>query len=371
MDISGKLQATTKALGKWNHHVFGHVNTGIKKIHRRIQNAKSKNNQDINITKSLEAELNLWYDKKATIKYQQGRENLIKQEDRNNKLFHSRSNYRRKRNHIDTLLNEEGNWISTKEEIFSLLKNYFKTTYNSSSHRIDSDILQLINSCVAEEENHKIIQMPTEEEIKESMFSINPWGAPGPYGYQAGFYQHTWSIAGRETAYVPGRNIHDNVIIAHEMMHYMKTTKANQGVIGIKLDMAKAFDRIEWDFLQEITIHLGFSQKWCQLIHHCISTTKNSILVNGSPMDFFSPSRGLRQGDSISPYLFILCMEGFSRFLTNNAKQKIIEPLILAKTWPTVSHLLFADDCILFSKATTRSIKNLKSIIQKFTSSSG
>ncbi|XP_026400200.1 uncharacterized protein LOC113296075 [Papaver somniferum] len=137
----------------------------------------------------------------------------------------------------------------------------------------------------------------------------------------------------------------------------MKTTKANFGVVGIKWDMAKAFDRIEWDFLQAIMSSLGFSQKWCQLIHHCISTAKISILVNGTPMDFFSPTRGLRKG--------------FSRLLTNAATENIIEPVTPAKTGPTISHLLFADDCILFTKATKRSINNLKILIQKFTSSSG
>ncbi|XP_026433883.1 uncharacterized protein LOC113331389 [Papaver somniferum] len=181
------------------------------------------------------------------------------------------------------------------------------------------------------------------------------------------------SLAGvtASTAYVPVRNIHDNVIIAHEMMQYMKTTKATQGVVGVKLDMAKAFDRMEWYFLHQIMSHLGFSQKWCQIINKCISTGKISILINGNPMEFFSPTRGLRQGDSISPYLFILYMEGFSRLLSNAANQKIIKPVIPTKTGPAISHLLFADDCILFTKANERSINNLKELIHKFTSSSG
>lgn len=152
------------------------------------------------------------------------------------------------------------------------------------------------------------------------------------------------------------------------MMHFMKHTKLFPGIVGIKLDMTKAFDRMEWD---PIMLHLGFSDKWCKLIHFCISTARISILFNGTPTDYFSSSRGLRQRDSISPYLFILCMEGFSTMISNAVNNKMIDAVIPARGGPAISHLLFADDCMLFTKSSGRSIENLLEIISKFTSSSG
>lgn len=153
--------------------------------------------------------------------------------------------------------------------------------------------------------------------------------------------------------------IYDNVIIAQEMVHYMKKTKANMGVAGVKLDMAKDFDRMEWYFLNQMLLQLGFSGKWCQLINYCVSTASISLFMNGVPMEPIFPTRGLRQGDSISPYLFILYMESFRRLIINATKKKLLDPIKPNAAFPEISHLFFANDCILFTKGN----KNLPLII--------
>lgn len=120
-----------------------------------------------------------------------------------------------------------------------------------------------------------------------------------------------------QETFILGRNIHDNTIVAHEIVDYMKKKRANDGVIGVKLDMAKAFDKMEWCYLEKVMSKIGFSSKWCRLIMKCISSPKISLMLNGATLQSFNPSRGLRKGDSISPYIFILGMEGFSRLLSN------------------------------------------------------
>lgn len=82
-----------------------------------------------------------------------------------------------------------------------------------------------------------------------------------------------------------------------------------------KLDIEKAYDNVNWDFLLYIMGRMGFGTAWCQWMKFCVSTVRMSVLVNGSPAGFFQTFRGLRQGDPLSPLLFILVMEAFSRLL--------------------------------------------------------
>lgn len=116
-----------------------------------------------------------------------------------------------------------------------------------------------------------------------------------------------------KSGYVEGRQILDNILLAQEMIHTLQSRNI-PGML-IQLDLSKAFDKINWNYLEAILNAFGFDTQWIRWILALIKSTSFSILVNGSPSTPFSPSRGIRQGDLLSPFLFVILMEGLSRII--------------------------------------------------------
>ncbi|XP_057870875.1 secreted RxLR effector protein 78-like [Cryptomeria japonica] len=111
-------------------------------------------------------------------------------------------------------------------------------------------------------------------------------------------------ISENQNGFTPGREISDSIILVSEVIHSMH--KENLNEMAIKLDVEKAYDRVLWNFLICVLKRFGFPSTWIKCIKQCISMVKFSILVNGNVCGFFLASNGLRQGDPLSPALFVL-----------------------------------------------------------------
>ena len=123
-------------------------------------------------------------------------------------------------------------------------------------------------------------------------------------------------------------------------MHYLEHKKqGREGFVAIKLDKSKTYDRVEWGFIKQVMEKMGFHEKWVNLIMHCVTTVSYSILINGVAYSSIIPTRGLRQGDPISPYIFLLCADGFSSLINNAARNQRISGVSICRGSPKITPL--------------------------------
>ncbi|XP_074346242.1 uncharacterized protein LOC141685013 [Apium graveolens] len=164
-----------------------------------------------------------------------------------------------------------------------------------------------------------------------------------------------------------GRLLTDNALIAYEINHYIqRKTQGKIGVVGLKVDISKAYDRLEWSFLELMMRRFKFPDVWVERVMQYIKIVTYSFLRNGEIFGEVISQRGIRQGDPISLYLYILCAEGLSAMIREYEKCGLLHGCKIARNAPSISHLLFADDCYFFLRATKIEAQTLKSMLQRY-----
>lgn len=154
-------------------------------------------------------------------------------------------------------------------------------------------------------------------------------------------------ISSSQGAFVPGRHIPENTVIAYETFHYMRgKRRGKDGYAALKIDVSKAYDRLEWSFMTAMLLKLGFSAVFVEFLLLCVSTVSFKVLHQGRLLETITPERGLRQGDPLSPYLFILCMEGLSRLIQSKVEVGALEGVSICRgpRW----YLTFSSRMIVF-----------------------
>ncbi|GJT62657.1 RNA-directed DNA polymerase, eukaryota, reverse transcriptase zinc-binding domain protein [Tanacetum coccineum] len=156
----------------------------------------------------------------------------------------------------------------------------------------------------------------------------------------------------------------DGPIILNEILNWCKKEKKKTFIF--KVDFEKAYDSVCWDYLQDVMFKTGFGRKWCAWIRGCLESSVTSILVNGSPTDEFKIRRGLRQGDPLSLFLFILAMEGLHMLISRAIHSSQLHGLQIGNGDVTVSHLFYADDVIFLEEWNVRNVSNIVLLLQCF-----
>jgi len=176
-------------------------------------------------------------------------------------------------------------------------------------------------------------------------------------------------VGSYQTAFISGRKISDNILLSQELMKgYHKSTKPPR--CAMKVDLMTAYDSVRWDFVDAMLIKMGFPRTVIDWIIVCVTSCQFSININSELPSYFQGGRGLRQGDLISLYLFVLCMEILSRlFCKMSANQEFKFHWRCKKD--KISHLCFGDDLMIFSKGDVNSICMIRTVLTKFQDLSG
>lgn len=134
----------------------------------------------------------------------------------------------------------------------------------------------------------------------------------------------------------------------------------------LKLDMSKAYDRVEWSFLRVTMEWMGFGRTWVEFIIQCVTSVSYSMIVNGKAREVCKPSIGLWQGDPLSPFVFLICSEGLSALMKLALNEGLVKGDKVSRRGLQIMHILFADDCVLFGEANEKGAHTLKRFLKEY-----
>jgi hypothetical protein len=410
-------------------------------IQRKLQGGRS-NRFLVHLESELQKELAHTLKAEELMWFQRSRARWLVNGDRNTRYYHLKTITRRRQNRIVMLRNLEGDWVEDEETLKQMANDFYQNLFTNNADVVQWQQTVLTYPSLSEAEVQQIRCDIEDEEIRKAVFSMNPWKAPGPDGFPAGFYQKSWNIVGRsvcdfvkkvwynplllrevnftdiclipkvehpeniqqfrpislcntiykivskvltnrikqtisrvvsphQTGFIPGRSIHENIVVAQEMAHSMRKMTGRVGYFAIKVDLSKAYDRLNWDFIHHTLVEVGYPREWIDVVRVAVTSVRTNVKWNGVRADYFQPKQGIRQGDPISPYLFVLCMDKLSHLISQAVQEGEWKPMRAGRNGPLISHLMFADDLILFAEANMDQLNVVLKIIHQFCQMSG
>ncbi|XP_027096192.1 uncharacterized protein [Coffea arabica] len=288
---------------------------------------------------------------------------------------------RRRRNRLNKLQREDGTWTESEEAVSTEVAKYYRKLLHSSDV---GDLTEGIPHTISDELNGNLMKPVLEEEIKYVIFSMNPDKAAGVDGHLLKSVNHTVitlipkvlnptslkhfrpvslcttmykviakilanrlkcvlhsCICKNQSAFIPGRRILDSIMVSHEYLHYLNNKRhGKDGFMAVKLDMSKAYDRVEWSFLEAIMQKMGFHHKWRTWIMECVRSVSYSFNINGEVKEYAAETRK-------------------------------ISGMKISRHGPCITHLFFADNSLIFCKANKDQATELMRVLQVYALGSG
>ncbi|XP_057419024.1 uncharacterized protein LOC130713256 [Lotus japonicus] len=309
--------------------------------------------RDVHLSGRMKALENLWqaYGMEESKWIQKARIKWIKEGDKNTAFFHRIHKTRREKQNISKLN------IGAQDDVFALFADFHESgrvTRGMNAAFITLMPKQKEGNSISDfwpisliGSTYKLIAKVLAARLQREMPKL---------------------ITGNQFAFVPGRQIVDCISIANEIADLM--IRKEEGGLLLKVDFAKAYDQVDWDFVINILHEMHFGDKWITWMKNCISTASLAVLVNGSPTDFFAIEKGLRQGDPLSSLLFNLCANGLSCLLNQLLGNENFSGIRVSENL-AINHLQFADDTLLFCKNSELQLENICNMLISFLFASG
>ncbi|XP_061371160.1 uncharacterized protein LOC133313766 [Gastrolobium bilobum] len=337
LNINQSLDFLVEQLKSWNRRVFGCIQIRKDFLLRKLQETqlRSLHNSDegcLAFEEAIQKELNLVLEQEETLWFQKARCKWIEDGDRNTTFYHTTTIIRRAKNKILELKNDEGHFVREEDNLLKLILAFFGKLYSedcfcrpwiSTKHSwpaLDNSDLEGLRLSISD------------VEIKKIFFSMGALKAPDPDRFPALFFQKNWHLVEKRVCDSVKSMWNNPVGIKEEMIHSMSRMRGKRGFFAIKIDLEKAYDRISWRFIREVLTEIKLPESFIELIMYCISFSELEILWNGAKGGSFSPSRGIRQRDLISPYIFVLCMEKLSHIIADAVEKREWNPMKAAST---------------------------------------
>eukprot|EP00253_Pinus_taeda_P009017 PITA_09017 len=361
-----RLKHIKQKLKEWNHKEFGNIFTSKKIVENKILELnqdfikngfnKDKNDQ----AKKYHQEWETLCKQEEIFWKQKSRVLWLKEGERNTKFFHRSTIANRTHNRISSIKDENGQIHQSHEEIDVVLVKHFRVTakenfsFNTYLNWYPERIID--NAQTPERYRpialcnvvYKIISKVVANKLKSLFPTL---------------------ISGEQTGYVEGRQILDNIIQAHEVVHSLTCNKRASMIM--QLDIGKVYEKVNWIYIKKVLTTFGFDHNWVMWVMALVTSSSFSILVNGSPSELLLPSKGLRQGDPLSPFLFILMMEGLGRSTKHARVMGRIQGLQISDNGQVLTHQQFVDDTMLQGIPMVKEAFAYKQILNDFVKATG
>ncbi|XP_024038358.1 uncharacterized protein LOC112097385 [Citrus clementina] len=400
-------------MGNCNKDIFGNIFKKKKELLARIGGIqwfleKHHSRSLIKLETKLKRELEKVSTQKEVLWFQKSRRQWIVCGDRNTTFFHQKAIERRRRNRVGMIKNDVGQWIHDEADIKAHAISYFYNLYMKEGgvhvqYPFTLDF-SLIDNCVL----NSLSRIVDDVEIRDAVFSISPIRAPEVNGLYTTFFQTQWHVVGfsvcqlikdffsgkqllRELnqtllVLIPKTNNPNSLKLFRsislctvvyktttklEIIHSMKNKRGKTGQMAIKVDLEKAYDHLSYDFIHETLGVIGLQKDLIRIIMECITTISVQLLWNDELTESFIPSRGIRKGDPLSPYIFVMCIERLSHGINQAVQNGCWKPIRLTRGGIPITHLIFTNDLLLLVKASVDQAHVINEVLGTFCFSSG